>query len=191
MKNILFVQSSVLGDNSQTNRVANALRTELAQRRPQDTHIVRDVGVQPLPHLRAEHLGQPPQEGVQALAELKAADALVVCAPMYNFSIPSTLKAWLDHVLKAGETFRYTEAGPQGLLTGKKVLLVVGTGGVYSEGAYKPFDFVEPYLRTALGFIGITDVTVVRVEGSAVQAELGQRSAAAAEQAAKAWAQSL
>lgn len=191
MKNILFLQSSILGDNSQTNRVANALRAELAQRRPEDLHVVRDLALTPLPHLQAEHLGQPPQEGAQALAELKACDVLVVCAPMYNFGIPSSLKAWLDHVLKAGETFRYTESGPQGLLSGKRALLVVGTGGVYSEGAYKPYDFVEPYLRAALGFIGITEVFVVRAEGSAVTAEAGRLSAQAAEQAAKAWAQSL
>jgi len=188
MKNILFLQSSVLGAHSQTRPLVQAVAAALAQAHPQATQRIRDLGHTPLPHLRGEHLAQAPAEAQEALAELKQADALVIGAPMYNFGVPSTLKAWLDHVLKAGETFCYTEAGPQGMLQGKKVLLVISTGGVYSEGAYKSYDFVEPYLRAALGFIGITDVTAVRVEGGAVNAEQGAASAQAAKQAALDWA---
>jgi FMN-dependent NADH-azoreductase len=87
---------------------------------------------------------------------------------MYNFGIPSALKAWIDHVIRAGRTFRYTEAGPQGLVLGKKVVLFLASGGVYSDGPYKSYDFQEPYLRTMLGFIGLTDVTVVRAQGQAL-----------------------
>jgi FMN-dependent NADH-azoreductase len=88
----------------------------------------------------------------------------VIGAPMYNFSVPTTLRAWFDHVLRAGETFRYTEQGPQGLLPGKRVIVVESRGGLYSEGAGAASDFQEPYLRHLLGFMGLTDVTFVRAE---------------------------
>jgi FMN-dependent NADH-azoreductase len=87
---------------------------------------------------------------------------------MHNFGPPSTLKAWIDHVVRAGRTFSYSEKGPEGLLKGKRAILVLASGGVYSDGPAKPFDFQEPYLRTILGFIGLTEVDVVRVEGVAV-----------------------
>jgi len=90
----------------------------------------------------------------------------VLAVPMYNFSIPSTLKAWIDHVARRGRTFSYTENGPEGLLKDKKVFVLVARGGVYSNGApAAPFDFQEPYLRTVLGFLGLTDVTFVHLEG--------------------------
>jgi FMN-dependent NADH-azoreductase len=83
---------------------------------------------------------------------------------MYNFSIPTTLRSWFDHVLRAGETFRYSEAGPEGLLTGKKVIVVESRGGLYSDGPAQAIDFQEPYLRQLLGFVGLTDVTFVHAE---------------------------
>ena len=104
----------------------------------------------------------------KAIAELLAADVLVIGAPLYNFGIPSTLKAWLDHVARAGITFRYVDNQPQGLLTGKKVYLAVASGGIYSTGPLVAADFVVPYLKTALGFLGLTDITVTRVEGVAI-----------------------
>jgi FMN-dependent NADH-azoreductase len=100
-----------------------------------------------------------------AIAEIKDADILVISVPMYNFGIHSTLKAWIDHIARAGVTFNYTANGPEGLITNKKAYLAIATGGIYSEGPYKGIDFTEPYLRTVLGFIGIKDVTVFRVEG--------------------------
>src|SRR5690606_13185688 len=103
----------------------------------------------------------------EAIAALKAADIIVIGVPMYNFSIHSTLKAWIDHIMRAGVTFKYTEDGPVGLLGNKKVYLAIASGGVYS-GDRKQFDFTEPYLRAALGFIGITDITTYRVEGVAI-----------------------
>ena len=99
--------------------------------------------------------------------ELFAADTIALAVPMHNFSPPSTLKAWIDHITRAGRTFSYSSNGPDGLLKGKRAILVLASGGVYSNGPAKPFDFTEPYLRTVLGFIGITDVEVVRVEGVA------------------------
>ena len=87
---------------------------------------------------------------------------------MYNFSLPSALKAWIDHIVRAGKTFSYSEKGVSALVTGKKVFLVIASGGVYSDGPLKEHDFVEPYLRWILGFIGLTDITTVRVEGAGV-----------------------
>jgi len=92
-------------------------------------------------------------------------DILVIGAPMYNFSIHSTLKAWLDHIVRAGQTFTYSEKGIEGLVKGKKVYVALASGGIYSEGLMKGMDFVEPYLRAVLGAIGLTDITFVRAEG--------------------------
>ena len=99
------------------------------------------------------------------IGELVTADVIVLAVPMHNFGIPSTLKAWIDHVVRAGRTFIYSEGGPEGLLKGKRLILVLASGGVYSTGPAKQFDFQEPYLRAVLGFIGLTDIEVVRVEG--------------------------
>lgn len=170
MTNILYIKSSITGDNSQTNQVLDALHQKWTQKHPDAVHNVRDLTADPLPHLAPEHLAQAPAKGAQALAELKSADVLVVAAPMYNFSVPSTLKAWIDHVAKAGETFKYTETGPVGLLKAKRAVLVVGTGGVYSQGPAAAADFVVPFLKTVLGFMGIPQVDVVRVEGVALGA---------------------
>ena len=102
------------------------------------------------------------------IGELEAADVIVIAAPMYNLSIPSTLKAWIDHVARAGRTFRYTASGPEGLLNGKQVFIVTGPGGVYSgESPARGLDYQEPYLRAAL-FLGLTDVTFIHVEGVAM-----------------------
>jgi FMN-dependent NADH-azoreductase len=118
-----------------------------------------------------EQLTQEQAEAVafsdSLIAELSAADILVLAVPMHNFGLPSTLKAWIDHVVRAGSTFSYSASGPMGLLKGKRAILVLARGGVYSNGPTKPFDFQEPYLRSILGFIGITDVDVVYVEGVA------------------------
>ena len=100
--------------------------------------------------------------------ELLAADVLVIGAPMYNLSVSSALKAWIDHVARAGVTFRYSENGPVGLLADKTAYVFTARGGVYSHGPAKAMDFQETYLRTVLGFIGIADVTFVHAEGLAL-----------------------
>ena len=100
------------------------------------------------------------------IAELEKADTIVLAVPMYNFSIPSTLKAWIDHIARAGRTFRYTAHGPEGLLKGKKVVVLTARGGHYSgQSPFRAMDFQEPYLRAGLGFLGMSDVTFVHLEG--------------------------
>lgn len=178
MKSILYVKSSLLGAQSATNSVVDALHAHWQQKHAGANHLVRNLGAEPLPHLDQNTLGALRSEtndaqagalaGQKALQELLDADTLVLAAPMYNFGIPSALKAWLDHVIHPGKTFQYTANGPEGLLKGKKAILVLATGGAYSEGPAKSMDFVEPYLRTVLGFLGITDVTAVRAESLAM-----------------------
>jgi len=104
----------------------------------------------------------------EAIRAIREADILVVGAPMYNFNIHSSLKAWLDHIVRSGVTFSYGATGAEGLVTGKKVYLAVATGGVYSSGPMKEYDFVVPYLTWMLSFIGMKDISVVRVEGTAI-----------------------
>jgi len=105
------------------------------------------------------------------IEEVEGADVIVITAPMYNFSIPSALKAWIDHIARAGRTFRYSAAGPEGLLKGRKVFIVTGRGGIYSDGPAKGMDFQEPYLRAMLGFLGLDDVTFIHVEGLKISPE--------------------
>jgi FMN-dependent NADH-azoreductase len=104
----------------------------------------------------------------EQIAEIMNADAIVIGVPMYNFGIPSALKAWVDHLARAGHTFRYGANGPEGLIKGKKLYLAIATGGIYSEGPMKANDFTAPYLKAVLGFLGITDVTTYRAEGLAI-----------------------
>jgi FMN-dependent NADH-azoreductase len=122
-------------------------------------------------------LGDPDAELV---AELEAADTVVIGAPMYNFGIASTLKSWFDYVLRAGVTFRYGESGPEGLLKGKRAIVILSRGGLYSEGPAQTMDSQEPHLRTLLGFIGITDVTFVRAEKLAFGPEVREQTIGAA-----------
>jgi FMN-dependent NADH-azoreductase len=172
MSRLLYLSSSALGEASATRQLGTALVARLRAAAPGLAVVERDLAAAPLPHLDGELLaGFGGADNAAAarsdalITELKAADVIVIGAPMYNFSIPSTLKAWIDHVARAGHTFTYTANGPQGLLKGKRVFVVSGRGGVYSEGANQALDFQEAYLRGVLGFIGLTDVTVVRPEG--------------------------
>lgn len=185
MKNILLVLSSPRGAQSYSHQVAQHLVDSIRARHPGSQLVVRDLGAEPLPHIGEDFVGglwtpadQRTPAQAQAIAtsdriidELIAADTIVLAAPMYNFGPPSTLKSWIDHVARAGRTFAYTEQGPRGLLNGKKAVLVVSRGGVYSEGPMKALDFQEAYLRGVLGFLGITDVHAVRVEGVAMGEE--------------------
>ena len=184
MKNILLIQSSPRGSESSSQKVAQSVVNDLKARHPEAKVVVRDLAANPPPHVGlpfitgmyapAEH--RTPDQ-VQAIAfsdvlidELFAADTIVIAVPMHNFTLPSTLKAWIDHVARAGRTFNYGSHGPEGLLKGKRVILVLARGGVYSSGPTKPLDFQEPYLRAVLGFLGITDVSAIHVEGAANRA---------------------
>jgi len=198
MTSVLALTSASTGKAS----VSSALVAEaVAQLRAAGAKIVsRDLGVNPLPHLTEDSTaairGAEPANDAQkaaralsdaAVAEIKAADLIVIGSPMYNFGISSTLKSWFDHIARAGVTFSYTEAGPKGLLTGKRALVIESRAGMYSEGPAKPMDSQEPYLRTVLGFLGITDVTFVRAEKLAFGPEARDAALAGAKTAIAAW----
>jgi FMN-dependent NADH-azoreductase len=178
MSQYLYIKSSILGAGSVTSEVVDAIHTAFAAAHPNAQHVVRDLGSNPLPHLTATVLGDVRSEtptdnaatvaALQAVKEVQDATTLVIAAPMYNFGVPSNLKAWFDHIAHPGKTFQYTATGPEGLLKGKNAIVVVATGGQYSEGPAKPYDIVEPYIRTVLGFLGITEVQILRVEGLAM-----------------------
>jgi len=193
---ILFINSSPRGTESYSQQAAQRVVDGLRKRHPGATVVTRDVAKQPLPHIGEDFVGgiaASPENRTLAQAsavalsdalieELVAADIMVIAAPMYNFGPPSTLKAWIDHIVRAQRTFSYTkDGGPQGLLHGRQAILVVARGGIYSDGPAKVMDFQESYLRATLGFIGITDVSVVRVEGVAM-GELAAQNAVAANQ---------
>lgn len=176
MNHILVINSSLSGNTSVSRiLVENAVQrlTELA---PGAVVTYRDVGDASIPHLSPSTVAgiravaeTPAELAAQALsdeliAELNSADILVIGAPMYNFSIPSTLRTWFDHVLRPRVTFAYKDGSVQGVLQNKRVIVIESRGGIYSEGPTKAMDFQEPYLRTLLGFIGITDITFVHAE---------------------------
>ncbi len=176
MSNILVLNSSLNGEASVSRRLTADVVAHLTGRDPAATVVSRDLSDGKIPHLIPETVAgvraqgtSPAELGARALSdiligEVRDADTIVIGAPMYNFSIPSTLRAWFDHVLRPGVTFSYSEAGPKGLLSGKRVIVVESRGGFYSEGPGAAADFQEPYLRTLLGFIGLTDVTFLRAE---------------------------
>ena len=193
MTRILVLDSAATGDQSVSRKLTDSLVARLAER-PDAVEIVRrDIGADPIPHLHAGTVsairtGEAPTDEARAalalsdalVAELAAADIFVIGAPMYNFGIPSTLKAWFDHVLRARVTFRYTEAGPEGLMKGKRAIVVESRAGLYSEGPMAALDSQEPHLRTLLGFMGIEDVTFVRAEKLAFGPEAAAASLAGA-----------
>jgi FMN-dependent NADH-azoreductase len=190
MAKLLLVKSSIFGANSKSGELADHFVQTWRSAHPEGEVVVRDLGADPVPHFSLAHIGAlatnaeartPEQrESVAAsdalIAEVEAADTIVIASPMYNFTISSHLKAWIDHITRAGRTFRYTEEGrPEGLLKHKKVVVVTGRGGVYSEGPLAAFDFQEPYLRTILGFIGLTNISFVHVEGLRINADAAAR----------------
>ncbi|ALR91409.1 FMN-dependent NADH-azoreductase [Vibrio alginolyticus] len=170
MSRVLALKSSILGDYSQSNKLVE----DFIKNVDQDKLTVRDLAANPLPvldfavatALRAtEDLSQEQQAVVDLsdtlIEEVKAADTLVIAAPMYNFTIPTQLKNWIDLIARAGVTFKYTENGVQGLIEGKKAIVITTRGGIHKDS---PTDNVTPYLRTVLGFVGITDVEFVYAE---------------------------
>ena len=189
MTKVLIVDSAATGEASVSRKLTRELARRLRAQGGAVELVSRDVGTDPVPHLTAATVGAirsgtaETEEGRRALAlsdqlvaEVKEADLIVIGAPMYNFGIPSTLKAWFDHILRAGITFRYSEKGPEGLVTGKRAIVVEARAGLYSEGPAAATDSQEPHLRTLLGFMGVTDVTFVRAERLA----FGPEAAAAA-----------
>jgi len=194
MKTLLQLNASLFSGNGQSSLLANQFVASWHGINPDGSVIVRDLAGDPVPHLTAERFGaflaKPEERTAEQRAvagysdmlidELRRADVIVLGLPLYNFGVPSTLKAYFDHIARAGETFRYTEKGPQGLLAGKKAYVFATRGGLY---AGTPLDTQTAYIQHFLGFLGITDVEFVYAEGLALS-ETGKQAAVAGAQAA-------
>jgi FMN-dependent NADH-azoreductase len=194
MKTLLQVTTSIHSDGGQSSRLADRFVTAWRKANPDGIVVVRDVARDPVPHLDAARFGaflaKPGERTAEQqavvdysdalIAEIRRADVVVIGAPMYNFGIPSTLKAYFDHIARAGVTFRYTETGPVGLLKGKQAIVFAARGGLY---AGTPRDTQTGYLRSFLGFIGIDDVEFVYAEGLNIGDESREKALAAAETA--------
>jgi FMN-dependent NADH-azoreductase len=194
MKNILVIKSSPRGKSSYSSQVAEDLARRLTQDHPEASLRVRDLVESPLPTLdeslttalrTPEEARTPEQRALltqsdELFEELLAADTLVIASGMINFGVPAGLKNWLDHILRAGKAFRYTAEGPVGLYGGRKVYLVLASGGIYSDEARRAFDFQAPYLQSVLRFVGITDIEEIRIEGIAFGPEAAEKALEAA-----------
>ncbi|MET2830868.1 FMN-dependent NADH-azoreductase [Mesorhizobium shangrilense] len=182
---ILLITSSPRGAASHSTRIATEFADKLLAADPSNTLVVRDLVANPLPHIDADYASgiytpvearTPRQAEVVGVSdavvdEVFAADTIILATGFINFNISSTLKSWVDHVARSGKTFAYGENGPKGLVTGKKVYIVLASGGIYSEGAAVQMDHAIPYLRSVLGFVGMTDVDVIRIEGVGMGAD--------------------
>jgi FMN-dependent NADH-azoreductase len=189
MRSILLLTSSPRTD-SQSTRVAVELAQKLQAQKPRSIIVHRDLAAQPLPHiddLFAAAIRKPadartPEEAEAAaksdelVKELLAADLLVISTGLINFNIYSSLKTWIDYVVRAGLTFKYTEGGPVGLATDKKTYIVLASGGIYSEGPAAPMNHAGPYLESVLGFMGITDIETIYVEGLALGSDAAENA---------------
>jgi len=191
MASVLLITSSPRGAES----VSSTIATELAQSLSQGAPVTRrDLGSAPIPHLdsvttaaiRKAPADRSPAEAAaaalsdQLIAEVQAADVIVLATGLINFGLYSTLKSWIDQIARAGVTFRYTEKGPVGLVTGKKVYVVLSSGGIYSQGPAAPMNHAAPYLKTVLGFLGMVDVEILPVEGLGLGPDAAQKAIAAA-----------
>lgn len=177
--NVLHIDSGILGDHSVSRRLTAAVAAQIKAEQPGAAITYRDLVANPLPHLSGAHLmaanAKPEDvdaqiaadvaESTAVLEEFLAAETIILGVPMYNFSLPSQLKAWIDRIAVSGKTFSYSAEGPKGLAGGKKVIIVSTRGGHYSAGPAAVMDHQESYLKTVLGFLGITDIETVRAEG--------------------------
>lgn len=193
MNTLLQINASLAGADGQSSRLADRFVADWLARHPDGRVVKRDLANDPVPHLTAQRFQAllsnpeartPEQRAVTdysdtLIAELRNADTIVFAVPMYNFSVPSTLRAYFDHIARAGVTFRYTANGPEGLLKGKQAFVFITRGGIYPNAA----DTQTPYLQQFLGFIGITDVKFVFAEGMAMGDETRQQSLTAAHHA--------
>lgn len=191
MTTLLQINSSLFAGNGQSSQLSDKFVAAWQVANPQGQVVTRDLSAEPVPHLTAERFGAflaaadartPEQQAVvdfsdRLIEELRSADVIALGLPMYNFGIPSTLKAYFDHVARAGVTFRYTANGPEGLLQNKKVYVFAARGGLY---AGTPRDSQTAYVRDFLGFIGLTDVEFVYAEGLAMGDESKQKALAEA-----------
>jgi len=179
MKKILHLISSFKGDESYTIKLGHAIVDKLKSENAGAVVQEINLAAENYPHLDAPHfrafmtpaneLTAEDKEAIKysdkAISQLMDADYIVIGSPFYNFNIPSALKAWIDHIVRPGVTFRYDENGPEGLVKGKKVYIALASGGVYAEGPAQAYDFNGPYLKLMLGFLGMTDLKIFRAEG--------------------------
>jgi len=196
MSKVLVLKSSILAGYSQSGQLADYLVDQWREKNGADEITVRDLAANPIPVLDGELVGAlrpsdapltPRQQEALALsdeliAELKAHDVIVLAAPMYNFNIPTQLKNYFDLVARAGVTFRYTENGPEGLVTGKRAVVLSSRGGIHKD---TPSDLIAPYLKLFLGFIGITDIEFVFAEGMGYGPEMASKAQEEAKAAIK------
>lgn len=175
MRQILIVESSPRGAESASRNLTNKVKERLGAEHPDARIVVRDLAEGSPPHLDQSAVNSmfahvESRKVALRLSDLLtdeflSSDLVVIASPMWNFAIPSSLKAWIDHIVRPGRTFRYAGEGVEGLATGKRAILLLSSGGVFSDGPWKDWDAVEPYLRRILGFIGIQDVQIARAEG--------------------------
>jgi FMN-dependent NADH-azoreductase len=176
---ILHIDSAITGEASASRELTAAILREFTTAHPGVRVTYRDLAADPLDHLTLPAFGEADSQA--ALAEFKAADIVVIGAPMYNFTIPSQLKAWIDRLLVAGETFRYTETGVEGLAGGKRVIVAVARGGLYGEDSgRRAVEHAERYLADVFAFIGITNVEFVIAEGLKISDDARAAAVAAA-----------
>ncbi|MCG8707885.1 FMN-dependent NADH-azoreductase [Brenneria sp. 4F2] len=189
MSKVLVLKSSILANFSQSNQLADYFNAQWQSAHPDDSVTVRDLAAQPIPVLDGELVGAmrpsdapltPRQQEAlklsdELIAELQASDIVVVAAPMYNFNIPTQLKNYFDLIARAGVTFRYTEQGPEGLVKGKRAIVLTSRGGIHKD---TPTDLLEPYVRLFLGFIGIANVEFVFAEGIAYGPDVAEKAIA-------------
>ena len=168
---ILHINSSINGEQSASRAISGSIVDQLRASNPQVQVVVRDLVTEPLPHLTLDAFADS-----SILDEFLASDTIVIGAPMYNFTLPTQLKAWLDRILIAGKTFRYTESGPEGLVKGKRVIIAVARGGFYDQGSpASALEHVETYLRGVFNFIGI-EPGFVAADGLAIGPEQRETS---------------
>lgn len=186
MKTLLKIQASIYGSGGQSSKLADQFVSQWLANNPNGRIVTRDLSAEPVPHLTQERFAAflakptertPEQQAIVdysdvLIGELQNAEVIVFAVPMYNFSVPSTIRAYFDHIARAGVTFRYTERGPEGLIKGKQVYVFLARGGVYDGDA----DTQTPYLRQFLGFIGLTDSKFIYAQGLAMGEEARDRS---------------
>ena len=176
---IFHLISSPRGEASTSTKLSSAIVEKLIQANAGTVVTTRNMATEPFPQLEDFHiasfftpaekftpeLAAAAKKSEEAIAQIMETDVIVIGAPMYNFTIHTALKSWIYHIVRANKTFAFTETGAQGFVTGKKMYIGLSSGGIFTEGPFKPYDFAEPYLRFIFGFIGITDITVYRAQG--------------------------
>ena len=168
---ILHIDSSISGENSASRAITAKIVDQLQTAQWGEEIIYRDLAAEPLPHLTLQAFADR-----SVLDEFKAANTVVIGAPMYNFTLPTQLKAWIDRIVVAGETFRYTETGPEGLAKGKRVIIALARGGFYNEGSpAASLEYLERYLTGVFNFIGI-EPELVAADGLAISPEQREES---------------